>query len=78
MSNFNQELSIKSNKEFAKENVDKAWTMQTKSNTLVNGVTKEKWAALQVEINIEKEIINKEVINEEKLHERNYPSFNKK
>lgn len=68
---FNQELSIKANKEFTKGNVDKAWEMQLESNTLVEGATKEKWVAFQTKINEKR-------IQEEKLHERNYPSFNRK
>jgi len=40
---FNQELSIAARKEFAKGNINIAWAMELKANTLVEGTTKEQW-----------------------------------
>jgi hypothetical protein len=42
---FNQELSIAARKEFAKGNINIAWAMELKANTLVEGTTKEQWIA---------------------------------
>jgi hypothetical protein len=55
---FNQELSIAARKEFAKGNINIAWAMELKANTLVEGTTKEQWIAFNIKKTGEKKWLN--------------------